>query len=203
MKRKPLRIVAGCAGLALLLLVCGLVGVFLDDDEPLMAVPDLDDDRATAEAFLAEAGATTPPVVLSPQGRLPRALDAALGESNRDANGGRKLTAVDFFDDEGAVGVTWALDDHFTPGMALSLGKQDATAILQTLEQSDVRFRTATLAGTFTLRDADGRVTETVVVQATYDHDALRVVDWATFDAATVFRAPLAHGVYLHPEVAE
>jgi hypothetical protein len=203
-----------------LLVVAGLVGLAVLCGVVMSATGVLDEAAATARATIAiaetaeaapatavvetaaEADATAT-LTLPPKDRLERDLLRLLGESNRDVNGGRKFTQIDFFDDQGSIGVTWALDDHLTPGLALSLAKTDAAVILRALDASGVPFRTATLAGTFTLEGAGGAVEEALVVQATYDHDALRDIDWETFNEAAVFRAPLARGVYIHPDMGE
>ena len=210
MKRKPMLILAGLLVLVLLLAAFGsvigrLAGRAAAGDGLRPGMVDTTDDRATAEAFLSgvPTRAASSTATHTAAGGLVVAVNEALGPSNREVNAGRKLTAVGLFDDEGTIGVTWALDDHFTPGMVLSLGQRDAERILAALASADVPFITLTLAGTFPMQDAAGDVAETVVVQAAYAHDDLREIAWDDFDATAVFREPLPLGVYIHPEFAE
>lgn len=207
MKRKPMLVLAGLAGLVLLLAVLGPTAArwlggaargVADGERP--GAPNPADDRATAEAFLADVPtrASSPTATYSPAGGLVVAVNDALGSSNREMPDGRKMTAVDWREGEETVRVVWAVDDNFA-ALRRAGALQDVFAILRAVEGAGIDYREIVVSGTFTLADEAGNVAEREAIGATFDRTAVGRANWDTLSPMDVLT--LAETYFLHHEL--
>lgn len=200
MKRKKLLILAGVALLAVLLcpLVVGLLGLALGG-RPSPGAANVADDAATAEAFLSGVTrAAQPTATYTAIGGLVTAVNEALGASNREKPGGRKMTGVDWREGEPTVRVVWAVDDNFS-GLRLAGALMDVHAILQAVDNAGVGYETIEVSGTFTLKDGTGHVAEREVISATFDREAVAAADLTALSPMDVLT--LAETYWTHPEL--
>ena len=202
MKRKPMLLLAGLAGLALLLAALGptaarwLGGAARDVAQSRSAA----DDRATAEAFLAgvPTRAPSPTATYTAAGGLVVAVNEALGASNRDMNNGRKMTGVDWRAGADTVRVVWAVDDNLA-ALRRAGALQDVFNILRAVEDAGIAYETIEVVGTFTLEDRAGRVAEREVISATFDRAAVEAADLDALSPMDVLT--LAENTFLHHEL--
>jgi len=197
-KRSRRRLILILVGLILLLTICGRpMALFLKgfmsgvtDPLPPTTAPDQDDDQpaTTASRATPRPTATTP---ANPEAALRAAVVDALGDSNRDLDD--KLTLFQVRPDERSISVTWAADDHFTPGMIGSLIQSDAAAVLNAIIDSDVPYDWVFMSATFPLADGD----ETDVFIASFTADSLR--GDGRINPLDVL--DLAENYYLHPDL--
>lgn len=202
MGKKLLKLVAALAALVAGVVLCAaLADVLLPDgsgtDEPTAIEAT---EEASEETAATDTPLPSPSPALSGEAGLRAAVDAALGESNRDTAGGRKLTAVTWREGEGTVEVTWAADDNFGSLIAAGI-RNDAAAVLRAVHESGLPYERVFLAATFALIDSDGRDVEGEVMLASYDDAGVRRLAGRDFPAAGVFDA--AATAWLSPVLDE
>lgn len=205
MKRKPMLILAGLLGLVLLLAAFGptagrLLGRAARSATDGASGPDLQADRATAEAFLSgvPTRAASSTATYTAAGGLVVAVNEALGPSNREMNNGRKMTGVDWRVGEDTVRVVWAVDDTLQ-GLRRAGALMDVAHILRAVDDAGIAYQTVEVSGTFTLADAAGRVAEREVIGATFPRAAVAAADWDTLSPMDVLS--LAETYFLHREL--
>ena len=142
-----------------------------------------DTDTGATDAPPPPTRTPTPAATLEPRGRLVVGVDAALGELNR-GNNRRKMTDVDYREDEGSISVTWAADDNISNGWSVAGIEGDAADILRAIDESGVEYETVFLAATFALQDAAGNPVESEVMLASYDRATIERIDWGSFNRA-------------------
>lgn len=161
------------------LVVCFvLIGSFVE-------LPDPEPSSVRAEE-VAAAPADPEEIVLA-------AIQEELGRSNRDVQ-----RVSGFSVDDGMVRVRWALNDNLTGGMRRTGARIDATGILEAVGRGSVPYTTVEIQGTFSMADAFGNSSESVVVQAAYARSALDRVNWDGFSYDNVWS--IAEGATIHPE---
>lgn len=197
-KWNPKWLLLGVAVVFGLPLLCGLY--FNWTEGP--ATPGEQETRAAAAASAAEEDSPTPTHAFvslptptyDTYDRLVVGIDEGLGELNR-GNGRRKMTDINYREDEGSIEVTWAADDNFSNGLIVAGIQSDAAAVLRAIDESGVDYERVFLAATFAVQDAAGHASESEVMLASYDRSTIERINWSNFLATEVFDIALNYNI--------
>lgn len=196
-KKRDRRLWLALAALALLVVVpvlCGLILSLSEGPSVAEGIETRDAARATADEVdevndrptPTRAFVSLPTPTYDSYDRLVVGIDAGLGELNR-GNGRRKMTDINYREDEGSISVTWAADDHFSNSLIVTSIQSDAAAVLRAIDESGVEYERVFLAATFALQDASGNASESEVMLASYDRETIERINWGSFLATEVF----------------
>jgi hypothetical protein len=107
-------------------------------------------------------------------------LDAALGETNREATERVQVTRIRA---SAELRIVWAINGNWEGNLSLAVAATEAREILQSIDHKDPKFRRAILKGTFALATPDGPH-EGVVLRAAYARSTWSAIDFVRFDRA-------------------
>ena len=127
----------------------------------------------------------------TPEENLRKAIEDALGDSNRD------IARISEFEVTDQIFVQWAINDNLTEDMIKGGAQLDITEILQAVSESEVEYNSVRVYGTFPLVDSYGNVEETEVVKAVYTLETLEKINWDNFLFKNVYE--IADSLQLHP----
>lgn len=121
---------------------------------------------------------------ISPEAQLLADIEAALGDSNRDIE---RVRAYDFLGADHVIYVTFAIQDNFTADMIRAGAVSDVIDILEQVSQSQLDYAGVEVAGSFSMVDVYGNVSETTVIEAYYSRATIGRINFETFPSDNVF----------------
>jgi len=147
----------------------------------------------TFEPTLAPTLTPVPTTTLEPNAALKISIEDKLSSANRDV----PRVDIEIIEGAGVITVRWAINDNLTEGFIISGAKRDASAILQIISESEIRFERAALRGTFSLVDAFGNAEEAEVFRLIFDRSTFEKINWDSFPYNNIYL--IADSATVHP----
>jgi hypothetical protein len=138
-----------------------------------------------------------PSLTLSAEEQLQQMVETALGIGNREIP---RLTSVVWDNSTKIITANWAINDNLTKNLLIFGARQDVVDVLKTISQANLSldYQLIQFAGTFSMVDAYGNVSESVVIRASYFRETIQKINWLNFLNDNVF--VIADSSYVHPE---
>lgn len=135
-----------------------------------------------------------PTATLSPRAQVRADIEAALGDVNRDDV--NRIHEINL--DNPRLVVDFAINDNLGAEMVKRGARIDVTDVLEIISQSGLEYDDVFVAGTFSMVDTLGNVSEDRVIRAVYTREILEQVNWENFLTDNIWE--IAESATIHPE---
>jgi len=197
-------IMIGCGSLLLLSLVCVGIGSILDSSPSGQAtntaevIAQATEDARPPDTTTPLPPTDTPAATLNPEESLEYQIREILGSSNRDIPRIEEVKPI-CVDSGCDITVKWALNDNLTSDMRIYSAQRDATDILEVISNSELPLEYVRLAGTFSMVDSYGNVSEDIVLKLFFSPETIEMINFENFLVDNIYK--IADGKDIHPEL--
>ena len=140
----------------------------------------------------------TPVATLNPKESLDHEIREVLGSSNRDVPRVEEVTPI-CVDSGCDITVKWAINDNLTSELRIYGAQRDATDILEAISNSELEIEYVRLAGTFSMVDSYGNVSEDIVLKLFFSPETIEKINFENFLPDNIYN--IADGKDIHPEL--